>query len=108
MRINLPDDEGRLAILRVHTRKLSLGADVDLKLIAAATASYSGAELAALANEAAIRSVRRSTDEVRQADFVDAINTFNAARRRIPSMDALLPGLAPVKPSWWPGDKQGN
>lgn len=105
VRINLPDEEGRLAILRVHTRKLNLSRDVDLKLIADATQSYSGAELAALANEAAIRSVRgaRPAEDVTQADFVDAINTFNSARRRMPSMDALLPGLAPVKPAWWPG-----
>lgn len=64
VRIALPDETGRLAILRVHTRKLQLGADVDLALIAASTPSYSGAELAALANEAAIRAVRRSTKQV--------------------------------------------
>ena len=59
----------------------------------------------ALTRTLTLTQVRRSTDEVLQADFVDAINTFNAGRRRLPSMDALLPGLAPVKPSWWPGEK---
>jgi len=104
VRITLPDETGRLAILRVHTRKLQLGADVDLALISASTPSYSGAELAALANEAAIRAVRRSTKQVMQADFVGAINSFNQARRRMPSMDGLLPGVLPVRPSWWPGE----
>ena len=108
VRINLPDEAGRLAILRVHTRKLSLAPDVDLSLIAEATASYSGAELAALANEAAIRTVRRSTQLVAQADFVGAINTFNAGRRRLPSMDALLPGIMPAKPAWWPSNGKGK
>lgn len=102
VRISLPDETGRLAILRVHTRKLKLAVDVDLALLAAATPSYSGAELAALGNEAAIRSVRRSAAEVVQADFVGAINSFNAARRRAPG-SVVLDGLLPVKPAWWPG-----
>jgi len=101
VRMTLPDEAGRLAILAVHTRKLKLGPGVDLGLVAAATVGYSGAELAALANEAAIRAVRRSTEELQQADFVGAINTFNQARRRAPGA-AALEGLLPVKPAWWP------
>ena len=42
--------------------------------------------------------------QVMQADFVGAINSFNQARRRMPSMDGLLPGVLPVRPSWWPGE----
>ncbi len=61
VRISLPDTAGRLAILKVHTRKLSLGPDVDLAAVADDTPSFTGAELAALANEAAIRAVRRAT-----------------------------------------------
>jgi cell division protease FtsH len=102
VRISLPDERGRLDILRVHTRKLKLAPDVNLQLIADNTPTYSGAELAALANEAAIRAVRRSTDEVRQSDFVAAINTFNEGRRRLPSIETLAEGL---KPAWWPKDK---
>jgi len=101
VRITLPDEAGRLAILGVHTRKLSLGRDVDLSMIAAATPSYSGAELAALSNEAAIRAVRRTSEQLAQADFVDAINTFNQGRRRA-SASVVLDGLLPVKPAWWP------
>ena len=101
VRIALPDDAGRRAILGVHTRKLSLGPTVDLAVIAAATPGYSGAELAALSNEAAIRAVRRSAELLDQADFVDAINTFNQGRRRAPGA-VVLDGLLPVKPAWWP------
>lgn len=57
VRINLPDEAGRLDILQVHTRKLTLGPNVDLQAVAEATPLYSGAELAALSNEAAIRAV---------------------------------------------------
>ena len=91
VRISLPDAAGRLAILRVHTRRLKLGSSVELRMVAEATAGYSGAELAAVANEAAIRAVRRSSDELVQEDFLSAVSTFNTARRRVPSVESLLP-----------------
>ena len=91
VRVDLPTEAGRAAILGVHTRKLKLSPDVDLRAVAEATPSYSGAELAALANEGAIRAVRRSSDVVTQADLMNAVNTFNAARRRLPSVDSLIP-----------------
>ena len=75
----------------MHTRKLKLSADVDLRAVAEATPSYSGAELAALANEAAIRAVRRSSDTINQQDFLNAANTFSTARQRMPSIDSLIP-----------------
>ena len=89
VRISLPDVAGRLAILRVHTRRLSLGPSVDLKAVAEVTGQYSGAELAALANEAAIRAVRRSAEELTQEDFLSAANSFSTARRRMPSVESL-------------------
>ena len=105
VRIGLPDEVGRLAILRVHTRKLQLGSDVDLRAVAFASVGYSGAEIAALANEAAIRAVRRSSEQLCQADFTDALMTFNTARRRLPSVESLIPkGLDPKQ--WFGGDER--
>uniref|UniRef100_A0A7S0IXE7 AAA+ ATPase domain-containing protein n=1 Tax=Calcidiscus leptoporus TaxID=127549 RepID=A0A7S0IXE7_9EUKA len=82
VRMELPDDAGRLAILRVHTRKLALADDVQLARIASTAPGFSGAELAALANEAAIRSVRRQGGEVVMDDFVGALIDFTSSRRR--------------------------
>jgi len=91
VRINLPDAAGRLAVLNVHTRRLKLDPSVDLRAVAEATPQYSGAELAALANEAAIRAVRRSSNVLVQSDFISAANQFTAARRRLPGVESLLP-----------------
>lgn len=102
VRIDLPSESGRADILRVHTRKLDLGSTVNIPAIAEATAGYSGAELAALTNEAAIRAVRRSSSELTQRDFLDAIATFNLARRRLPSVESLIPSEL-KKQQWWPG-----
>jgi len=102
VRIELPSERGRAAILRVHTRKLQLAPSVSLAAIAEATPAYSGAELAALANEAAIRAVRRSSSELTQADFLAAIETFNSSRRRLPSVESLIPSEL-KKQQWWPG-----
>lgn len=98
VRVELPDDQGRAAILRVHTRQLALGADVDLNVLALRTPNFSGAELAALSNEAAIRSVRRlgmQDGEVVQADFLEALSTFKASRTPLAAqVDSLLDGLS--------------
>ena len=67
-----PDLSGREQILRVHTRKVPLGADVDLKVVARGTPGFSGAELANLVNEAALLSARRSKACVTSAEFEDA------------------------------------
>mmetsp|Transcript_10516 Transcript_10516/g.30731 ORF Transcript_10516/g.30731 Transcript_10516/m.30731 type:complete len:177 (-) Transcript_10516:304-834(-) len=64
VRIELPDEAGRLNTLRVHTKSLALAPDVSLRKVAAATPTFSGAELAALTNEAAIRSVRRAVASI--------------------------------------------
>ena len=68
-----PDRAGREAILRVHTRSVPLGADVDLARIAATTPGMVGADLANLVNEAALTAARRAHDVVEEADFTDAL-----------------------------------
>ncbi|HEX6999458.1 MAG TPA: ATP-dependent zinc metalloprotease FtsH [Gammaproteobacteria bacterium] len=71
--VNLPDRNGRAAILAVHTRQVPLAKDADLKELAAATPGFSGADLKNLVNEAALLAARREQDEVRQKDFLDAL-----------------------------------
>src|SRR5215204_5827728 len=71
--VNLPDKAGREAILRVHTRRVPLASAVDLGELAASTPGLSGADLANLVNEAALLAARREQDEVRQKDFLDAL-----------------------------------
>ena len=71
--VNLPDKVGREAILKVHTRSVPLARDVSLAELAAATPGFSGAELKNLVNEAALLAARREANEVRQKDFLDAL-----------------------------------
>jgi cell division protease FtsH len=68
-----PDRNGREAILRVHTRSVPLGSDVDLGGIASTTPGMVGADLANLVNEAALLAARREHDRVQEADFTDAL-----------------------------------
>ncbi len=71
--VNLPDKAGREAILKVHTRRVPLKPDVSLERIAAVTPGLSGADLKNLVNEAALLAARREQNEVRQQDFLDAL-----------------------------------
>jgi len=71
--VNLPDKAGREAILKVHTRKVPLAKEASLAEIAAATPGLSGADLRNLVNEAALLAARRDQNEVRQKDFLDAL-----------------------------------
>jgi cell division protease FtsH len=71
--VNLPDRAGREAILQVHTRSVPLAEDVRLDEMAAATPGFSGAELRNLVNEAALLAARRAQDNVREQDFLDAL-----------------------------------
>jgi cell division protease FtsH len=71
--VNLPDRTGREAILNVHTRKVPLAPGTNLGELAAATPGFSGADLRNLVNEAALLAARRAQDDVRQADFLDAL-----------------------------------
>jgi cell division protease FtsH len=68
-----PDKEGRRKILEVHTRSLPLADDVDLEAIAATTPGMVGADLANLANEAALLAARRNRDKVQMADFTESL-----------------------------------
>jgi cell division protease FtsH len=69
-----PDRQGREAILRIHTRSLPLAPAVDLGAIAQATPGMSGADLANLANEAALTAARRGASQVTAADFEEALD----------------------------------
>jgi cell division protease FtsH len=71
--VNLPDKAGREAILKVHTRSVPLAKRVDLGELASSTPGLSGADLRNLVNEAALLAARREQEEVRQKDFLDAL-----------------------------------
>jgi len=71
--VNLPDKSGREAILKVHTRTVPVSSDVGLAAIAAATPGFSGADLRNLVNEAALLAARREQNQVREKDFLDAL-----------------------------------
>jgi cell division protease FtsH len=71
--VNLPDRNGREAILKVHTRNVPLAEDVSLPEIASATPGLSGADLRNLVNEAALLAARREQPSVRQKDFMDSL-----------------------------------
>ena len=71
--VNPPDRVGREAILKVHTRGVLLGPDVDLGRVAATTPGMVGADLANLVNEAALLAARRGHELVSEADFADAL-----------------------------------
>jgi cell division protease FtsH len=71
--VNLPDKVGRKAILEIHTRAVPLAPDVSLDEVAAATPGLSGADLRNLVNEAALLAARREQNQVRQRDFLDAL-----------------------------------
>src|SRR5262249_51324862 len=68
-----PDKVGRVAILKVHTRKVQLADDVKLDEIAALTAGFTGADLANLVNEAALIATRRGAEAVSAPDFTAAV-----------------------------------
>lgn len=70
--VDRPDIKGRLGILKVHTRKVPLSADVDLNLLARATPGCSGADLANMVNEAALLAARYSQKDVTMLDFEEA------------------------------------
>ena len=71
--IHLPDIAGREAILKVHSRKIKLDTNINLKVIAQATSGFSGADLANLCNEAALLSARHNKETVQQGELEAAI-----------------------------------
>jgi len=110
-----PDREGRAKILAVHTRSLPLADDVNLDRLAATTPGMVGADLANLANEAALMAARRHHEKVTQGDFTDALEKIVLGaprgtvlspgdRRRVAYHEAghalvgmLTPGADPVR-----------
>ena len=80
--VDNPNLQGRLDTLKVHTRKIKLSEDVDLRKIAQATAGCVGADLANLVNEAALRAVRKGRKMVNQEDLMAAIDTVVAGAEK--------------------------
>ena len=72
--VGAPDQAGRGAILRVHTRGIPVASDVDLAAIASSSPGMVGAELANLVNEAALLAARRHHEQVTMADFTDSFD----------------------------------
>ena len=80
--VDRPNYQGRLDTLKVHTRKIKLAEDVDLKKIAQATAGAVGADLANLVNEAALRAVRMGRKAVNQEDLLVSFETVIAGTEK--------------------------
>ncbi len=80
--VELPDLAGREAILQAHAKKVVLGDDVDFHTIARMAAGASGAELANIVNEAALRAVRDHRDAVSQADLEESIEVVIAGYQK--------------------------
>ena len=85
--IDLPDLEGREAILKVHAKKIKLCDDVELNSLARATAGFSGADLANLLNEGALIAARRRKKIVERIDLDDAREKISFGRERRRVMD---------------------
>ena len=80
--VDKPNLQGRLDTLKVHTRKIKLSEDVDLRKIAQATAGAVGADLANLVNEAALRAVRKGRKAVNQEDLMASFETVIAGTEK--------------------------
>src|SRR6478735_67467 len=76
--VDKPDVNGREQILRIHTKGVKVSADVDLKVVAARTAGFAGADLANLVNEAALLAAREDKTAVGPKDFDNAIDRLVA------------------------------
>ncbi|GFI61033.1 ATP-dependent zinc metalloprotease FtsH [Clostridiales bacterium] len=80
--VDKPDLKGREAILEVHLKNVKTGDDIDLKQIALGTSGCSGADLANMVNEAALRAVREGREKVIQSDLVEAIELVIAGKEK--------------------------
>jgi len=112
--VDKPDVKGREEILRIHSKAVKISADVDLKIVAARTAGFAGADLANLVNEAALLAARNDKTAVTMKDFDSAIDRLIAGleKKRVMSIKereivayhesghaivaTVLPGLDPV------------
>lgn len=80
--VELPDLAGRIAILKVHARKVAMSPQVDLEAIARSTAGASGADLANIINEAALRAVRQGRNRVEQEDLEESVEVVIAGYQK--------------------------
>ncbi len=80
--VELPDLKGREEILKVHARKICVGPNVDFSAVARMASGASGAELANIVNEAALRAVRRGSRAAMQADFEESIEVVIAGYQK--------------------------
>ena len=80
--VELPDLRGRIAILKIYMNKVKAQEPIDLGVIGRATSGASGAELANIVNEAALRAVRQKRDAVTQADLEESVETVIAGYQR--------------------------
>jgi cell division protease FtsH len=112
--VDKPDVRGREQILRIHARAVKMAPTVDLKIVAARTAGFAGADLANLVNEAALLAARNNKQAVEMGDFNEAIDRLIAGleKKRVMStreremvayhesghalIASALPGLDPV------------
>ncbi len=112
--VDKPDVRGREDILRIHVKNVKIGDNVDLKIVAARTAGFAGADLANLVNEAALLAARKDKTSVEMKDFDEAIDRIVAGleKKRVMSdkerrivayhesghaiVASVLPGLDPV------------
>jgi cell division protease FtsH len=76
--VDKPDVKGREEVLRIHTKQVKLSGNVDLKIVAARTAGFAGADLANLVNEAALLAARNDKTAVEMSDFDEAIDRLIA------------------------------
>ena len=80
--VDLPTLEGRVEIMRIHTKNIRVSADVDLSVVARGTPGFSGADLANLTNEAALQAARRNAEAVELEDFEEARDKVRFGRER--------------------------
>lgn len=80
--VELPDLQGRIAILNVHAKDVKMESDIDFDAIGCATSGASGAELANIINEAALRAVRLGRDKVMQQDLEESVEVVIAGYQR--------------------------
>lgn len=80
--VELPDLQGRESILRVHAKKVKIANDVDFNMIARATSGASGADLANMINEGALRAVKMGRTEITQSDLEESVEVVIAGYQR--------------------------
>jgi cell division protease FtsH len=80
--VDRPDKRGRIEVLKVHVKKVTLDADVDLEQVAALTPGFTGADLANLVNEAALAATRRGANSIALADFNAGVERIVAGLER--------------------------